>query len=102
MLNIKTKEFNFGTINYGQIGAHLIEIENPTPSSIVVDSTTSCGCTTGHMLKNPIEPYKTETFKVNFNTKKTGLGSQSKSITIKWNVGSKVYSETVKFTVNVV
>jgi hypothetical protein len=81
----KDYEHNFGTVNEGEKIGYTFTFENKGTSDLVVTAAnTSCGCTIPKFSKNPVEPGKSGTIEVVFDTSGR-LGVQTKTITVHSN-----------------
>lgn len=99
MLTFSETFFDFGQVRKGNIVVHDIKITNNSDKAININNDgSSCGCTSGSMNYNPIQPKSQATFSVRFNPDKTGSGEMIKSISLSWQNGS----QTIQFKVNVI
>lgn len=102
MLIVNPINFDLGKVKHGTIASKLISLENPTQEAITVNSlNSSCNCTTGHMIQNPLPPLTTGSFKINFESSKVGLGVFTKSISIAWVHKEKYFTQQINFSVDV-
>jgi hypothetical protein len=70
VFSIQSTEFDFGTVNEGDIVNHVFEFTNTGKSPLVIDkATASCGCTVPDWPKHPIGVGETGEIKVRFDTK---------------------------------
>ena len=66
----ESTEFDFGTVNEGEIVNHIFKFTNTGKSPLVIDkATASCGCTVPQWPKHPIGVGETGEIKVRFDTK---------------------------------
>lgn len=78
-------EHDFGQIKEGERVACLFTFTNTGTSNLVVNSAIpSCGCTVTKFSGKPVEPGKTGTIAVKFDTTDRS-GRQTKTITVKSN-----------------
>ncbi len=84
-LDFKDTAFDFGTIHEGEVVKHEFSFTNNGKSPLIIGgATASCGCTAAGYPKDPIEPGKTATMTVTFNS--TGKsGHQVKTVTVTDN-----------------
>jgi len=69
VFSFEDTEFDFGTVNEGDIVNHTYLFTNTGKSPLVIDkATASCGCTVPDWPKQPIGPGETGEIKVMFNT----------------------------------
>lgn len=102
MLIINEVEYDLGTVKFGNISEKLIPVTNPTQFSVTVNPIgSSCSCTTGTMIINPIPAQGSTDAKIVFNSSKVGKGNHIKSYTISWLVNGKNYAHSIRFKVNV-
>jgi len=70
VLSFEETEFDFGTVNEGDIVNHTYLFTNTGKSPLVIDkATASCGCTVPDWPKKPIGVGETGEIKVRFDTK---------------------------------
>ena len=70
VFSIESTEFDFGTVNEGDIVNHTFVFTNTGKSPLVIDkATASCGCTVPDWPKHPIGVGQTGEIKVRFDTK---------------------------------
>ncbi|OJV16676.1 MAG: hypothetical protein BGO21_27790 [Dyadobacter sp. 50-39] len=82
---IDSTEYNFGTIQEGDIVEHEFKFRNDGQYPLILNNiSSSCGCTTPEWPKEPIEPNQTSSIKVRFDSKHK-VGPQVKTITIYAN-----------------
>lgn len=75
----------FSKITEGEVVSHEFTFKNNGKSPLIITSASgSCGCTVPEYPKDPIQPGKTGTLKVTFNSKGKN-GHQEKSVTIFTN-----------------
>ena len=79
------KEFDFGTVNEGDIVETTFKVTNTGKTDLVItDAQVTCGCTVPVWPKAPIKPGATEEIKVKFNTNGK-RNRQQKNITLITN-----------------
>ncbi len=85
-LTFKSKEFDFGTINEGDIANAVFEYQNTGKSDLIISNArASCGCTVADYPKNtPIKPGEKGVIKAVFDSKGK-RNNQNKSITFSTN-----------------
>ena len=88
LISFDKKEYNFGTVNEGDIVETTYLATNSGKTDLVItDAKASCGCTVPVWPKEPIKPGKTGEIKVKFNT--SGKPNrQQKTITLTTNTES--------------
>jgi hypothetical protein len=70
VFSFEETEFDFGTVNEGDIVNHTYTFTNTGKSPLVIDkATASCGCTVPDWPRQPIGVGETGEIKVRFNTK---------------------------------
>ncbi|HLF32769.1 MAG TPA: DUF1573 domain-containing protein [Cyclobacteriaceae bacterium] len=78
-------EFDFGTINEGEIVEHLFRFTNVGTAPLVIKkASASCGCTVPSSPKDPIQPGESSEIKVRFDSSNKP-NQQVKTITIEAN-----------------
>lgn len=83
-------EYDFGTINEGQVVEHLFNFTNNGQAPLVISNiTASCGCTSPDWTKTPINPGESGFVKVVFNSAAKS-GSQAPTVTIQANTNPTV------------
>lgn len=103
MLIISETEYDLGSVKLGNISERLVSVSNPSNQQVVVNPIgSSCSCTTGTMLVNPIPANSATHAKILFRSSKVGKGNHVKSYTISWLLNGKNYSHTIRFKVNVI
>tara|TARA_R110001583_G_scaffold4351_2_gene25230 strand:- start:63689 stop:64147 length:459 start_codon:yes stop_codon:yes gene_type:complete len=92
-------EFNFGTINEGDIVEGVFKITNPGKVDLLItNAKASCGCTVPEWPKEAIKPGESANVKVSFNSRgKTGV--QNKTVTLQTNTEKVTEILRVKGTV---
>lgn len=82
ILSLDEVEFDFGTINEGDIAKKEFSFQNTgTAPLLILNASSSCGCTVPEWPKDPIPPGERGVIKVKFDSKnKEGL--QNKEVTI--------------------
>lgn len=85
VMSFENREFDFGTINEGDVVETVFNFENTGNTDlIIVNAYATCGCTIPEWPREPIIPGGKGTIKVKFNSKgKTN--KQSKTITLNTN-----------------
>lgn len=93
-------EYDFGTIEEGEVIDHVFTFTNTGQAPLVISSVqASCGCTSPDWTKTPIKPGEEGFVKVNFNsTAKSGI--QSPTVTIQANTTPNVTRLRLKGNVN--
>jgi hypothetical protein len=88
LISFDKKEYNFGTVNEGDIVETTYLVTNSGKTDLVItNAKASCGCTVPVWPKEPIKPGKTGEIKVKFNT--SGKPNrQQKTITLTTNTES--------------
>jgi hypothetical protein len=94
-----TKEYNFGTVNEGDVVETVFKVTNSGKTDLVITNAVgSCGCTVPVWPKAPIKPGETGDIKVKFNT--SGKPNrQTKTITLTTNTESGRQILTLKGSV---
>lgn len=83
-------EYDFGTINEGQVVEHLFNFTNNGQAPLVISNiTASCGCTSPDWTKTPVNPGEQGFVKVVFNSTAKS-GSQAPTVTIQANTNPTV------------
>jgi hypothetical protein len=78
-------DFNFGTINEGEIVDHNFKFKNTGSAPLIISrASASCGCTVPSPPKDPIQPGQTSEIHVRFNSSNK-QNQQVKTITIEAN-----------------
>ena len=73
---------DFGDIKYGSDGVYNFEFKNTGSAPLILSNAKgSCGCTTPFWSKEPINPGKTGSIKVEYDTKRPGPFNKSVTIT---------------------
>ncbi|WP_298778000.1 DUF1573 domain-containing protein [uncultured Polaribacter sp.] len=87
-ISFNAKEYDFGTVNEGEIVETTFKVTNSGKTDLVItDAKTTCGCTVPVWPKAPIKPGQTEDVKVKFNTNGK-RNRQQKNITLITNTES--------------
>ena len=87
--------YDFGNIARGTAVEHVFKFKNTGKAPLViVDATSTCGCTVPSYPKEPIQPGETGELLVKYNG--SGLNEVTKVVTVKSN--TEKGSETVKIT----
>lgn len=93
-------EFDFGTINEGQVVEHQFEFTNVGQSPLVISNVqASCGCTSPDWTKAPVKPGDKGFVKVVFNSAAKS-GVQSPTVSIQANTSPSVTRLRLKGNVN--
>ncbi|OOG69307.1 DUF1573 domain-containing protein [Algoriphagus sp. A40] len=83
-------EYDFGTINEGQVIEHIFNFTNNGQSPLVISNiTASCGCTSPEWTKTPVNPGEKGFVKVVFNSTAKS-GAQAPTVTIQANTNPTV------------
>jgi hypothetical protein len=98
--DFETTEFDFGTINEGEVVEHVFNFKNNGEAPLVISNVqASCGCTSPEWTKTPIKPGEEGLIKVVFNsTNKSGV--QSPTVSVTANTSPNVTRLRLKGTVN--
>ena len=93
-------EFEFGTIQQGDIVEHTYEFTNTGDVPLIIENASaSCGCTVPDWPKEPIAPGAQGKINVKFDSKgKSGV--QNKQVTIRANTNPNFTKVSLKGTVN--
>ena len=95
VLEFEETAYDFGNIPRGNEVEHVFTFKNTGKAPLViVDATSTCGCTVPSYPKEPIQPGETGELLVNYNG--SGLNAVTKVVTVKSN--TEKGSETVKIT----
>lgn len=95
VMEFQETAYDFGTINRGDKVEHKFTFKNTGKAPLViVDATSTCGCTVPEYSKTPIQPGDTGELLVKYNG--SGMNAVTKVVTIKAN--TEKGSETVKIT----
>ena len=94
------EEFDFGTVNEGEIVDHTFKFTNTGKVPLtILSAKSSCGCTVPEWPEEPVPPGGTGVVRAKFNT--TGkLNEQKKSITITANTYPNMTKVRLKGIVN--
>jgi Protein of unknown function (DUF1573) len=96
-LQLSETSFNFGKIAQGKPVTHNFIIYNTGKEPLKLENVqASCGCTTPEWSREPIEPGKSSTIKVGYNSAAEGIFD--KAITVYYN-GGQVKQLSIKGTV---
>lgn len=100
VMTFGTSEYDFGTINEGDVVDHTFNFTNTGKTPLIISkATATCGCTVPEWPKQPIAPGSTGVIKVKFNSKnKKNL--QTKYVSITANTKPEV--TRIKITGNVI
>ena len=84
-MNLAETEYNFGTIEQGDVVSHTFQFTNTGDEALIIQNAKgSCGCTVPKWPKDPILPGETGEIQVEFNSKGK-KGNQNKKVTITAN-----------------
>ncbi len=89
-IEITPDTFDFGEIDYGEIGKHTYQVKNLGQADLIIKKVaTSCGCTTAEVSKEIIAPGQTAELIVSYDTGAMsgphGMGDQERIIYVKTN-----------------
>jgi hypothetical protein len=85
VLTFDKAEFDFGTVNEGDIVETVFKVTNSGKTDLIItDAKATCGCTVPVWPKTPIKPGETADIGVKFNTNGKP-NRQSKSVTLSTN-----------------
>lgn len=92
MFAFSEEEWDFGTINDGEVVSHTFKFANTGGAPLVIsDVTTTCGCTVPKWPKDPVEPGKTGEIQVSFDSRgKTGMVTKDINIIANTNPVQKI------------
>ncbi|GHB51991.1 DUF1573 domain-containing protein [Mongoliitalea lutea] len=83
-------EYNFGTINDGEVVEKIFKFTNEGQAPLVISNiTASCGCTSPDWSKAPVKPGEEGFVKVVFNST-AKPGAQSPTVTIQANTSPSI------------
>ena len=101
MFKFDVDEYNFGTINQGDVVNYDFKFTNAGKQPIIItEAHGSCGCTAPDWPKTPIKQGEKSVIKVTFNSAgKSGM--QDKTVTINSSAKNSPYVIHLKGTVNV-
>jgi len=100
VLVLDKAEYNFGTINQGEVAKYTLKIKNSGKSPLLINNIiTPCGCTTPVWPKEPIAPGKSSEIQISFNSAGK-QGAQSKVLVIQSNNRDGDVNFTLKGTVS--
>lgn len=89
-------EFNFGTIQEGEVVDHVFKFINTGKAPVILTQViATCGCTTPSYTQEPVLPGKEGEIKVSFDSDGQ-LGTQQKIITISSNAENRVTTVQLK------
>lgn len=84
-ISFSNKEYDFGTVNEGEIIETVFKVTNSGKTDLVItDAKVTCGCTVPEWPKAAIKPGETKDVKVRFNTNGKS-NRQQKNITLITN-----------------
>ena len=82
ILKLTESEFDFGVIEEGEVLKHDFEVRNTgTAPLMILQATSSCGCTIPKFPTEPIEPGESDMITIKFNSHHKE-GYQNKQVTI--------------------
>ncbi len=91
VLTFKDTIYDFGSVDEGDVVKHVFEFENTGSSPlIIVDASSSCGCTIPSVSQEPVLPGETGKVKVRFDSK-----NKSGNISKKIRVSANTYPEPI-------
>lgn len=88
-------EIQMGDVKYGHPVQAQVVVTNNTNAPInirVINS--SCSCTSGSLRDTPVPANSDSILFINVDSKRAGIGSVMKSITIAWEEDRKPFSQT--------
>lgn len=92
--------YDFGTIFEGDVVTRQYTFQNTgTAPLLIINATSTCGCTVPEWPKKPIQPDSTSSITVKFNSLNKP-GAQSKEVTIFANTFPNTSKITIKGNVN--
>ncbi len=95
VMEFEETSYDFGNIARGTAVEHVFKFKNTGKAPLViVDATSTCGCTVPTPPKDPIQPGETGELLVKYNG--SGLNAVTKVVTVKAN--TEKGSETIKIT----
>jgi len=99
-MDFKVREFDFGTINQGDVVSHTFDFTNNGQADLLIASGHgSCGCTVPEFPKDPVKPGEKGQVKVTFNSAhKTGV--QVKTVTLDTNTKDGNEILVIRTTIN--
>ncbi len=99
-ITFEQAEFDFGTVNEGQIVEHVFKFTNTGKVPLtILKARSSCGCTVPEWPEEPIPPGGTGELKAKFNTEGK-VREQKKSITVTANTYPNESKVVLKGVVN--
>ena len=98
-MTFQETEYDFGTINEGDVVEHIFKFTNTGKAPLVIVSAKgSCGCTVPEWPKEPIAPGATGEMLVKFNSNgKPNLQNKQVTITANTEAGKEILKIIVKF-----
>ncbi len=106
MLIFNETNFNLGNVKYNDIVTRKVSItNNSTENATLTPSFSSCGCTTGAVTKDKLQPLEVGEFIISFSSVKAGIGSNmSKTIALKYKFDNSetTFEQSFKLKVNVI
>jgi hypothetical protein len=99
-MTFENMEYDFGSVNEGEIVEHTYKFTNNSNSVLVISkATATCGCTVPEWPKEPIQPGESGEIKVKFDSKNR-KNLQTKYVNI--NANTKPEVTRLKLTGNVI
>lgn len=101
VMEFAEQEFDFGTINEGDVAEHIFKFTNTGKSPLIITNAKgSCGCTVPEYPRNtPIAPGESSEILVKFNSKgKPGDNNKSVTITANTETGKERIKIKAKVT----
>ncbi len=96
VMTFEETEYDFGTVDEGEVVEHTFKFKNTGKAPlIVVNAKSSCGCTVPTWTKDPIAPGEEGSMQVKFNTNGKP-NAQTKSITVTANTEKGTESVRIK------
>ncbi|MDO9275101.1 MAG: DUF1573 domain-containing protein [Lutibacter sp.] len=100
IIEFDTKDYDFGTINEGDVVEGIFKVANKGKTDLVItDASASCGCTVPEWPKEAIKPGDSAQIKFSFNSKGR-TGKQSKTITLQTNTANVTETLRIAGTVS--
>lgn len=96
VIQFEETSHDFGKIIQGEKVSYLFKFKNTGKSDLLISKvSTSCGCTVGKYPKEPIEPGKSGTIEVTFDSNNR-KGFQNKTITVLTNTEPNITTLYIK------
>lgn len=100
VMTFKESEFDFGTIQAGDVVKHTFTFTNTGKKPLIVQNATApCGCTVPDWTKEPVAPGATGEIRVEFNSRGKS-GTQNKVVSITANTQPEMNTVTIKANVD--